>query len=112
MFSPPQRIHSFTAIETDCKRIERSIKIESADQAIWNQFCEVCLEIFVSSRLSPRFYTNVSSDVGKRVYGLDSKYPGSTSTQRLKSYGKNGRYLVLVVGPFANLVSHNLMVFF
>ena len=34
---------------------------------------------------------------------LDSKYPGSTFTQRLKSYGKDGRYLVLVVGPFANL---------
>ena len=31
------------------------------------------------------------------------KYPGSTFTQVLKSPGKDGRYLVLVVGPFANL---------
>ena len=43
------------------------------------------------------------SDVEKRVHDLDSKYPGSTFTQRLKSHGKDGRYLVLVVGPFANL---------
>jgi hypothetical protein len=43
------------------------------------------------------------SDVEKRVRDLDSKYPGSTFTQRLKSYGKDGKYLVLVVGPFANL---------
>ena len=31
------------------------------------------------------------------------KYLGSTFTQVLKSHGKDGRYLVLVVGPFANL---------
>ena len=43
------------------------------------------------------------SDVEKRVHDLDSKYPGSTFTQRLKSHGKNGRYLVLVVCPFADL---------
>ena len=43
------------------------------------------------------------SDVEKRVHDLDSKYPGSTFSQRLKSHGKDGRYLVLVVGPFANL---------
>ena len=43
------------------------------------------------------------SDVEKRVHDIDSNYPGSTFTQRLKSYGKDGRYLVLVVGPFANL---------
>ena len=43
------------------------------------------------------------SDVEKRARDLDSKYPGSTFTQRLKSYGKDGKYLVLVVGPFANL---------
>ena len=40
---------------------------------------------------------------------LDLKYPGSTFTQVLKSHGKDGRYLVLVVGPFANL-SDDLMV--
>ena len=34
---------------------------------------------------------------------------GSTFTERLKSYGKDGRYLVLVVGPFANL-SEDIMV--
>ena len=45
------------------------------------------------------------SDVEKRVHDLDSKYPGSTFSQRLKSHGKDGRYLVLVVGPFANLLT-------
>ena len=39
----------------------------------------------------------------KRAHDLDLKYPGSTFTQVLKSHGKDGRYLVLVVGPFANL---------
>jgi hypothetical protein len=34
---------------------------------------------------------------------LDLKYPGSTFTHVLKSHGKDGRYLVLVVGPFSNL---------
>ena len=34
---------------------------------------------------------------------IDLKYPGSTFTHVLKSHGKDGRYLVLVVGPFANL---------
>ena len=29
--------------------------------------------------------------------------PGSTFTQVLKSHGKDGRYLVLVVGPLTNL---------
>ena len=31
--------------------------------------------------------------------GLDAEFPGSTPT----SYGKDGRYLVFVAGPFANL---------
>ena len=43
------------------------------------------------------------SDVEKRARNLDSKYPGSTFIQRLKSYGKDSEYLVLAVGPFANL---------
>ena len=34
---------------------------------------------------------------------IDSKSPSSTFAQRLKSHGKDDRYLVLVVGPFANL---------
>jgi len=49
------------------------------------------------------------SDVEKRARNLDSKCPGSTFAQRLMSYGKDGRYLVLVVGPFANL-SNDFMV--
>jgi hypothetical protein len=40
---------------------------------------------------------------GKRAHNLDLKYPGSTFTQVLKSHGEDGRYFVLVVGPFANL---------
>ena len=45
----------------------------------------------------------VQADTEKRVHDLDLKYPGSTFTQVLKSHGKDGRYLVLVVGSFANL---------
>ncbi len=45
----------------------------------------------------------VQSETEKRAHDLDLKYPGSTFTQVLKSHGKYGRYLVLVVGPFANL---------
>ncbi len=45
----------------------------------------------------------VQADPEKRAHDLDLKYPGSTFTQVLKSHGKDGRYLVLVVGPSANL---------
>ena len=45
----------------------------------------------------------VQADTEKRAHDLDLKYPGSTFTQVLKSHGKDGRYIVLVVGPFANL---------
>ena len=48
----------------------------------------------------------VQADTEKHAHDLDLKYPVylvSTSTQVLKSHGKDGRYLVLVVGPFANL---------
>ena len=38
------------------------------------------------------------SDVEQRVHDIDLKVPGSTFTQRLKSFGKDGRYLVLVLG--------------
>ena len=34
---------------------------------------------------------------------LDADFPGSTFERTLKSYGNNGRYLVLVDGPFSNL---------
>ena len=43
------------------------------------------------------------SDVLKRVRDLDSTYPGSTFEEVLKSYGEDGKYLVLVDGPFSNL---------
>ena len=49
------------------------------------------------------------SEVEKRGHGIDLKYPGSTFTQRLKSYSKDGRYLILVVGLFANF-SEDFMV--
>ena len=45
----------------------------------------------------------VHADTEKRAHDLDLKYPGSTFTQVLKSHGKDGRYLVLIVGPFASL---------
>ena len=45
----------------------------------------------------------VQSDAEKRAHDLDLKYRGYTFTQILKSHGKDGRYLVLVVGPFAYL---------
>jgi hypothetical protein len=43
------------------------------------------------------------SDVLKRVRDLDLSYPGSTFEEVLKSYGEDGKYLVLVDGPFSNL---------
>ena len=42
-------------------------------------------------------------DVLKRALTLDIKFAGSTFEQTLKSFGQNGKYLVLVDGPFANL---------
>ena len=42
-------------------------------------------------------------DVLRRVRKLDADFPGSTFERTLQSYGKNGRYLVLVDGPFSNL---------
>ena len=44
----------------------------------------------------------VQADTEKRAHDLDLKYPGFstfTFTHDLKSHGKDGRYLVLVVGP-------------
>ena len=51
----------------------------------------------------------VQADTEKHAHDLDLKYPGSAFTKILKSHGKDGRYLVLVVGPFANL-SNDFMV--
>ena len=45
----------------------------------------------------------IQSDTEKRAHDIELEYPGSTFTQALKSHYKDGRYLVLVVGPFANL---------
>ena len=47
--------------------------------------------------------TKFRSDVLKRVRDLDLAYPGSTFEKVLKSYGEDGKYLVLVDGPFSNL---------
>ena len=68
-----------------------------------------CKTFVVFNSLAPLAMTpnaiaqQFQADTEKRAYDLDLKYPGSMSTQALKSYGKDGRYLVLVVGPFANL---------
>ena len=51
----------------------------------------------------------VQADTEKRAHNLDLKYPGSTFTQVLKSHGNDGRYLVLVVGPFANLSDDSIV---
>ena len=45
----------------------------------------------------------VQSDTEKCDHDHNFKYHDSTFTQVLKSHGKDGRYLELVVGPFANL---------
>ena len=45
----------------------------------------------------------VQVDTEKRAHDLDLRFPGSTFTHVIKSHGKDGRYLVLVVCPFANL---------
>ena len=68
--------------------------------------CETFVEFknLASLAMTPNAKTQqVQSDTEKRTHDLDLKYPGSTFTQVLKSHGKDGRYLVLVVGPFANL---------
>ena len=43
------------------------------------------------------------ADVEKRVRDLDADFPGSTFERVLNSYGADGKYLVLVDGPFSNL---------
>ena len=43
------------------------------------------------------------NDTLRRVQHLDVEFPGSSFEQTLMSFGQNGKYLVLVNGPFANL---------
>ena len=43
------------------------------------------------------------NDILRRARNLDAEYPGSSFEQTLLSYGQNGKYLVLVDGPFGNL---------
>ena len=43
------------------------------------------------------------NDTLRRARKLDAEYPGSSFEQTLMSYGQNGKYLVLVDGPFGNL---------
>ena len=45
----------------------------------------------------------VQSDNETLAHDLNLKYPDSTFTKILQSHGKDGRYLVLVVGPLATL---------
>ena len=42
-------------------------------------------------------------DISNEVRELDAEFPGSTFERTLKSYGKDGPYLVFVAGPFSNL---------
>ena len=53
----------------------------------------------VKPLLSSKRWRLVQADTEKRAHDLDLKYPGFTFTQVLKSHGKDGRYLVLDVGP-------------
>ena len=62
--------------------------------------CETFVEFKTSASLAitPNARAQqVLADTEKRAHDLDLKYPGSTFTQVLKSHGKDGRYLVLVV---------------
>jgi hypothetical protein len=43
------------------------------------------------------------NDALKRARNLEAEYPGSSFEKTLMSYGQNGKYLVLVDGPFGNL---------
>ena len=68
--------------------------------------CETLLEVktWAALTMTPNIRAQqFQSDSEKRAHDLDSKCSGSAFTQRLKSYDKDGKYLVLVVGPFANL---------
>ena len=72
----------------------------SANVGYW----ELKIRTLASLAITPNARAQqVQSDTEKRAHDLDLKYPGSTFTQVLKSHGKDGRSLVLVVGPFANL---------
>ena len=48
-----------------------------------------------------RFNRTLSTE--SRIKKLDSDFPGSTFEKTYRSYGENGRFLVLVGGPFADL---------
>ena len=52
----------------------------------------------------------VQQSTESRTKKLDTDFPGSTFEQTYRSYGENGRFLVLVAGPFSNL-SDGFMVF-
>ena len=43
------------------------------------------------------------NDALRRARKLDAEYPGSSFEQTLMSYGRDGKFLVLVDGPFGNL---------
>ena len=45
----------------------------------------------------------VQQNTESRIKKLDSDFPGSTFEKTYRSYGENGRFLVLVVGPFEDL---------
>jgi hypothetical protein len=68
--------------------------------------CETLGEVKTLARLdlSPDARAaQFQSDVEKRVRDLDAQFPGSTFERVLNSYGADGKYLVLVDGPFSNL---------
>ena len=60
-----------------------------------------CLDTACTLHLSNLVYNaQFQSDVKKRVRDLDAQFPGSTFERVLNSYGADGKYLVLVDGPF------------
>ena len=76
---------------------------------------ELCCETLLNSKLwRPSPWHRMSernrfSATEKRAHDIDLKYHGSTFTKAFKSNGKDGRYLVLVVGPFYNLSDDFMM---
>ena len=66
--------------------------------------CSNCVEfkILASLVMAPivRAQKGIHSDTKKRAHDFDLKCPGFTFTKVLKSYGKDGKYLLLAVGHF------------
>ena len=51
----------------------------------------------------------LGNDTLRRAQNLGVEFPGSSFEQTLMSFGQNGKYLVLVNGPFGNLSSYGVV---